>query len=104
MGSCTVAEYSDLAAEAVGVAKVEYTVCTGDLECVCFVRVRGDVEGTDNAALELESRRKCSGSINDEFLAVLGVLGVGVLSYGVDVAAKSCYALLPQVSTYTAKR
>ena len=92
-GSCTVAHYADLTAEAVGVAKVEYTVGTGDLECVCFVRVGGDVECTEYTALELKSSHESCGSVNDEFFTVLGMLGVCVFSYGVDVTAETCYAL-----------
>ena len=93
VGSCAVAENTDLATEAVGVTEVEYAVCTRDLECVSLIGVGGDVEGTNNAALELESRHKSGGCINDEFLTVLGMLGVCILSYGVDVTAEACYAL-----------
>jgi len=93
LGSGTVADNGDGVTEAVGVTEVEYTVGTCDLECVCSLRVGGDVECTNNAALELESRHKCGGSINFEVLTVLGVLGVYVLTNGIDVTAEACYSL-----------
>lgn len=51
------------------------------------------MECTDYAALELKSSHKCGRSINDEVLAVLGMLGVCVLADGVHVAAEACNSL-----------
>ena len=93
LGSGTVADNGDGVTEAVGVTEVEYAVGTCDLECVCSLRVGGDVECTNNTALELESSHKSCGSINLEILAVLGMLGVNVLTDGVDVTAEACYTL-----------
>ena len=92
-GSGAGANNGDSVSKAVGVAEIEYAVCTGDLECVSSVGVGGDVEGTDHAALEFKSSHKCGGCVDLEVFAVLGVLGVCILADGIDVSAEACYSL-----------